>query len=144
MRLGWCLVAKNNWLLRIGFLIGFQQEYGEDGIGFLYLPDVINPFVAEIIYNTGKAFINFHSDSFKAIEVFFPQLKTADTIYCSDVMSCSALLVLLSWVPTKPISSNALYRFLSFIEAIIVVRIYWFFCRISRNTHSVLEYQLST
>ena len=54
MRLGWCLVAKNNWSLRVGSLMGFQQEYGEDGIGFLFLPDVINLFVAEIIYHTGK------------------------------------------------------------------------------------------
>jgi len=48
---------KNNWSLRIGFLIQFQKEYGEDGTGFLFLPDVINLFVAEIIYYARKVSI---------------------------------------------------------------------------------------
>ncbi len=91
---------KNNRSLRIGFLIQFQKKYGEDGIGFLFLPGVINPFEEEeIIYYTGKVSINFKKDSLKAIDVFFPQLKRADIIYSSDVMSCSFSYFMIFFCP---------------------------------------------
>jgi hypothetical protein len=41
-------ILKNNSSLRIGFLIQFQKEYEEGGIGF-FLPDVINLLEEEII-----------------------------------------------------------------------------------------------
>jgi hypothetical protein len=44
---------------------------------YISFQDVINLFVAEIIYHTGKVAINFKKYRFKAIEVIFPQLKNS-------------------------------------------------------------------